>query len=188
VYIIGDIVLVAIIFVALCIVAVVSGLVYRYRNKVYQRNSRKIYYVAGFLFTNLGTPDESVALIRKNRGPNHMAGKLNGIGGKILPDETAQSAMIREFKEETGVEFYPWIKFCTLSSSRYEVEFFWGHARPDTELISMTDEKVDWYKLRNLPLQLSTFAKIDPLHLVENLRWLIPLALDELVYEAHIKE
>ena len=44
-----------------------------------------------------------VALIRKNR-PEWQAGKLNGIGGKIEDGEHPRYAMVREFREETGVE------------------------------------------------------------------------------------
>ena len=43
-----------------------------------------IRYVLGFLFT----PDEDrVVLLQKTHGPQNMAGKLNGIGGKIEPGE-----------------------------------------------------------------------------------------------------
>ena len=57
-------------------------------------------YVVGFMFS----PDKQfVALIRKNR-PEWQAGKLNGIGGKIEVGEFPRGAMVREFREETGVE------------------------------------------------------------------------------------
>jgi 8-oxo-dGTP diphosphatase len=57
-------------------------------------------YVVGFMFS----PEKHiVVLIRKNR-PEWQAGKLNGIGGKIEPNEAPIDAMVREFREETGVE------------------------------------------------------------------------------------
>jgi 8-oxo-dGTP diphosphatase len=43
-----------------------------------------------------------VVLLVKNR-PDWMAGCLNGVGGKVEPDETPLAAMVREFKQETGV-------------------------------------------------------------------------------------
>ncbi len=36
-------------------------------------------YVAGFLFTNINGSTPSVVLIRKNRGPAGMKGKLNAV-------------------------------------------------------------------------------------------------------------
>lgn len=55
-------------------------------------------YVLGLAFT----PDDHVALIKKNR-PEWQAGLRNGIGGKIEPGEEPENAMEREFFEETGV-------------------------------------------------------------------------------------
>ena len=66
-----------------------------------------IYYVVGFLFN----PDMTeVVLIKKNR-PDWQKGLLNGVGGKIESGEDPITAMIREFKEETGVEIYNWNLF-----------------------------------------------------------------------------
>ena len=56
-------------------------------------------YVLGFAFNLLGT---RVVLIEKNR-PAFQKGYLNGIGG-ITKYEALQDAMVREFKEETGLE------------------------------------------------------------------------------------
>ena len=59
-----------------------------------------IYYVVGFLFN----PDMTeVVLIKKNR-PDWQKGLLNGVGGKIESGEDPITAMIREFKEETGIK------------------------------------------------------------------------------------
>lgn len=70
-------------------------------------------YVVGFMFSMVefysGTYP-MVALIRKNR-PEWQKGRLNGIGGKIEPGELPDDAMVREFKEETGLEFKGWRQF-----------------------------------------------------------------------------
>ncbi|CAN2532559.1 hypothetical+protein [Methylocapsa aurea] len=59
----------------------------------------KMAYVVGFLFDgNCGR----VTLIEKRR-PAWMAGRLNGIGGKIEPGEAPLAAMYREGAEEIGV-------------------------------------------------------------------------------------
>lgn len=62
-------------------------------------NTKK--YVIGFAFDE---SRERVVLIEKDR-PEWQAGKHNGVGGKIETyDESPVAAMVREFKEETGVE------------------------------------------------------------------------------------
>lgn len=58
------------------------------------------YYVLGFAFN---TEKTEVVLIKKNR-PNWQKDKYNGVGGKVEKDEPHMNAMIREFREETGVE------------------------------------------------------------------------------------
>lgn len=60
-----------------------------------------VYYVLGFGFS-----DEKLVLIEKDH-PANQKGKLNGVGGKIKPDEDAWAAMTREFREETGVHIAP---------------------------------------------------------------------------------
>ncbi len=62
-------------------------------------------YVAGFAFRHNREGDHAhVLLIRKNR-PEWQAGLLNGIGGHVDVDEDmCIHAMVREFREETGIE------------------------------------------------------------------------------------
>jgi 8-oxo-dGTP diphosphatase len=73
-------------------------------------------YVLGFAFSRDG---EEIVLINKNR-PEWQKGKLNGIGGKIEPEDNCPNdAMIREFKEETGVATFigglcGWHHFATM--------------------------------------------------------------------------
>jgi len=56
-------------------------------------------YVLGFAFNG-----NNVLLIRKTR-PAWQAGRLNGVGGKVEPEDWCLAeAMRREFKEETGVD------------------------------------------------------------------------------------
>lgn len=57
-----------------------------------------------FTFHSLSYEDCSYALIQKGR-PSFLAGKLNGIGGKIeLDDNTPREAAARELYEESGIE------------------------------------------------------------------------------------
>lgn len=128
-------------------------------------------YVAGLLFR-----DDEVALIRKNR-PDWQAGKLNAVGGKVEPSEYPVYAMRREFAEEAGYQppLTDWRQFCTLEHPHRggEVHFFtamWDQGiGPITK--NMTDEPVDWYKVRDV---LAPSYQL----IIPNLRWLIPLALN----------
>ena len=116
-------------------------------------------YVAGFLFWG-----NDVWLIRKNK-PDWQRGRINGIGGKIEFGETPLEAMIREFKEEAGVEIHLWNHYCTITDEKdWKVYFY--HAHSGAELKTMTDEEVIKCDTRNLPPEV-----------LPNLAWLIPMAM-----------
>lgn len=122
-------------------------------------------YVVGFLFNREGT---EVALIRKNR-PAWQSGRLNGLGGKIEPLESAMVAMTREFEEEAGVTVKGWEKYAMLIGPDYLVDVFRAF---DSEALSkvrtMTDEEVE-------VIQVDALQNTNTL---SNLQWLIPLALN----------
>jgi 8-oxo-dGTP diphosphatase len=125
-------------------------------------------YVLGFLFDD----DENVVLVRKNK-PAWQCGLLNGVGGKIEPNETELKAMVREFTEETGVDTsaLPWRKFCIMKGIDFIVHCFtvtdttaWDNASTqESEEIEKTDLVGLW---------------IGNDH-ISNLRWLIEMALDK---------
>jgi 8-oxo-dGTP diphosphatase len=79
-------------------------------------------YCLGFAFDDLGR----VCLITKDK-PDWQKGKLNGVGGSIEPGEMPIDAMVREFKEETGVEvpIWRWTHFGTMQGiAGWQVELF----------------------------------------------------------------
>lgn len=123
--------------------------------------------VAGFLIDG---ERSRVALIRKGK-PAWMAGKLNAIGGKMESGETPLEAMKREFKEETGATVEDWRHFCTLVFRGARVHFFVSF-EPGHKLKCMEVEPVGWYELS----WLHGLSKED---MVPNLRWLLPMAMDE---------
>ncbi|MGF1470980.1 MAG: NUDIX hydrolase [Rubrobacteraceae bacterium] len=128
-------------------------------------------YVAGFCFSDCG---EKVALIRK-LNPEWQRGCLNGIGGKVEPDESLYGAMVREFEEETGARVEGWRLFCTATTEEDRLHFF--TARGDlTTLRSVEAEEVVTVDVGEIPA----------LDTIPNLRWLIPLALDEGNRGAHL--
>lgn len=123
---------------------------------------RQTNYVVGFLFSS---DTNRVALIRKSK-PRWQNGLLNGVGGKIDPDESPLQAMVREFEEEAGVRITDWRHFCTLRCAHGVIWFY--ESRKDVDLTYRPEEPVDWFVVREIPLLL----------ILPNLLWLIPLALD----------
>jgi 8-oxo-dGTP diphosphatase len=126
-------------------------------------------YVVGFMFNkNL----DKVVLIRKNR-PNWQAGKLNGVGGHVEDGETFYGAMVREFKEETGVEVKDWTRLITITS---EIDCFYSRfyfcIGNVYECNSVTDEKIEVVDVNDLPN-----------NLIPNLKWIIPMCLDPYLKE-----
>ena len=120
-------------------------------------------YVAGFLFSN---DLQNVVLIQKLR-PVFMQGKLNGLGGKINPDEAPLGAMRREFYEEAGIDIRDWSLYTTLSGNHFSVDFFRATHKDVKQARTMTDEKV-------------IIVPVNELHrysLLPNVQWLIHMAL-----------
>lgn len=135
----------------------------------------KTKYVVAFAFNN----DLShVALIRKNK-PEWQKGKLNGVGGKIEKRETPSQAVSREFGEEAGIQKIPcnnWKLFCIMEGTNNDgIEFqVWCYAiKLDLKkIISIEEEKIEIIETKNI-----LFGRLD---IIENLSWLIPLAMDKL--------
>lgn len=66
-------------------------------------------------------------LIRKDRtseGLEWQKGKLNGVGGKVLPDEHPLESMIRECKEETGLDIQNWWNVGRMIGTGWKVSIY----------------------------------------------------------------
>ena len=130
-------------------------------------------YVVGFAFKN-----EKVLLIRKLK-PAWQAGFLNGVGGKCEGNENIYVAMEREFHEEVGV-IIPranWRLFC-ITSARNGMVFFFTTRLNDIKVVQMEDEEPVWVLHRRL----------FQYKVIDNLRWLIPMALAEVRVRASVTE
>jgi len=129
---------------------------------------KKTNYVLGFLFDDTGS---SVVLIQKIK-PKWQAGLLNGVGGKIESRETRHDAMVREFKEETGVDssINDWREFCEMSHSDFSVFCFIARSTEATENVKSQETEI---------VQRIALNELADKRCVSNLRWLIELALDE---------
>lgn len=122
-------------------------------------------YVVGFMFD---TPGAVVVLIRKNR-PEWQAGKLNGVGGKIEPGELAYDAMVREFKEETGLYHTEWQNYAVLESPRSKVWVYRTFVQTNTltSVRTMEDEPIELHNTHRFNYAWEG---------VPNLSWLVPAA------------
>lgn len=124
-----------------------------------------MYYVAGFYITG-----DEVLLVRKTKGPEVLHGKLNAIGGKVDSEDVShEAAMCREFLEEAGHDAIDWDLKGYLSGEGFTVAFlvYYGD-KFDAPEYNDVGEKLDWYKLNDLPDDL-----------VPNLKWLLPLCLSD---------
>lgn len=130
-------------------------------------------YVLGYAFNK---DLDNVILINKNR-PEWMAGKLNGVGGKIEPGEEADDAMVREFEEETGIHttLNNWCRVTTLRKrSEFEINVFTAVTDKIFECVSVTDEIVSVYSVQDIHLLGKKEA------LIYNVPWQIEMSLAKL--------
>lgn len=126
-------------------------------------------YVVGFMFD---FALERVALIRKNK-PAWQAGLLNGIGGKIEPNETAQEAMRRECIEEVGMDT-DWHFYCNCSGLNndgawFSLDCFWSQGALQT-LKAQESEQIEILTLTKVIVRRS--------EMIGNLPWHLELARD----------
>lgn len=123
------------------------------------------HYCLGFLFT---ADRHSIVLIKKQK-PTWQAGKWNGIGGHIEAGESASDAMRRECWEETGVDVDNFERFGTLMGADYTVALFRAFSFDAASVKQMEAEAVALHDAVDLP------------RTIPNLRWLVPMALDDVV-------
>ena len=120
-------------------------------------------YVLALLFT----PDGShIVLMHKTR-PAWQAGRVNALGGKLLPGEGAVDAARREVLEEAGVEVEGWEEFLVWDDPVYRMHAVRAFDPAAAEARTAEDQEVF----------LAPTAALPP-NLIDNLRWLVPLALD----------
>jgi len=121
-------------------------------------------YCLGFMFNENKT---DVLLIEKQK-PLWQAGKFNGIGGKVEEGETSVDAMIREFKEETGIECNQWKYIISMGGEDWNVDVF--TCADDAVFNALTIEQET--------VNLIPICDIEQYPIISNLLWLIPMCLD----------
>lgn len=129
---------------------------------------KKVPSTLGFVFSK---DLKQVLLIRKQH-PEWQAGKINGLGGKTEAGETPEECVSREVREESDLQIpaTSWHKVTKLVWNVWRVEVFATiYEGSFRDAVTLTDEEVEWFDVDQLPAQV-----------ISNLRWLIPLAIDQL--------
>lgn len=121
-------------------------------------------FTLGFIFN---TDQTKVLLIHKLK-PDWQSGKINGIGGKIELDESAEDCITRECREESSLLIEPpeWVKFALLEQTEGNVAVFTARFLGDMSTAVKNDhEDIEWFDVSGLPE-----------NVLSNLIWLIPMA------------
>lgn len=120
-------------------------------------------YVLALLFT----PDRArVVLVHKTR-PAWQAGRVNALGGKLHAGESPVDAARREVREEAGVDVAGWEEFLVWDDAQYRMHAC--RAFDPAAAAAHTAEDQAVFLADALAL---------PANVIDNLRWLVPLALD----------
>ena len=122
-------------------------------------------YVLGFMFDQ----DHKKVLLVEKTSPAWQAGKFNGVGGKLEDGERAVDAMVREFREETGIatDEWDWEYRLDIKSEVFQVLIYMAEGRIDlARKTSVKDSPVRFPVNELPPNQLG------------NLRWIVPFLLD----------
>lgn len=136
-------------------------------------------YSCGFVFNTSLT---KVALIRKNRGPFNMKGRLNGIGGKKEDNENEVECQSREFFEETTVlipkEKWKFVWYIIQIDNENEkiqhiISFFTSTTEDFDNIKTCTDEVIEIHNVSDIMNDVVS----NKLYLMDNLFALIPFAI-----------
>jgi 8-oxo-dGTP diphosphatase len=107
-----------------------------------------------------------VVLMRRTR-PAWQAGRVNALGGGIIDGESPESAARREVREECGVDAAEWSEVLVWEDAEYRMHVMRALSSRASEARTLEDQEV-------------FLADVDalPANVIDNLRWLVPLALD----------
>ena len=120
-------------------------------------------YVLALLFT---ADRHEIVLLERTR-PAWQQGRVNALGGKLRPAERAEEGARREVREEAGVDVAAWDPVLVWRDAQYTMHVV--RAFDDAALRAHTaeDQRVFRAPVNELPP-----------NVIDNLRWIVPLALD----------
>jgi 8-oxo-dGTP diphosphatase len=122
-------------------------------------------YVLALLFTADG---QRVALMRRIR-PAWQAGRINALGGKLGAQESAREGASREVREEAGVE---------IPAGAWEEMLIWEDPIYRLHVVRAFHDGAEAVRtVEDQDVFLADSARL-PAGVIDNLRWLVPLARD----------
>jgi mutator protein MutT len=99
---------------------------------------------------------DQVLLAMKKRG--HGAGRFNGVGGKLDPDESVEQALVRESQEEIGVTPEKFEKMAYITFDLYmkgervfEHVYIFTASKWTGELTESEEVAPEWFDIDKLP-------------------------------------
>lgn len=120
-------------------------------------------YVLALLFT---ANRRQVVLMRRTR-PAWQAGRVNALGGRLVDGESPGDAARREVREESGVDVREWAEVLVWDDAEYRMHVMRAVSELARAARTMEDQEVFLADVESLPA-----------NVIDNLRWLVPLALD----------
>ena len=104
--------------------------------------------------------------MRRTR-PAWQAGRVNALGGKLREGELPHDAARREVREESGVDVAEWAEVLVWEDPEYRMHVMRAVSELARGARTMEDQEVFLTEVDTLPA-----------NVIDNLRWLVPLALD----------
>jgi 8-oxo-dGTP diphosphatase len=133
----------------------------------------RLVYVLALLFT---ADRARVVLMRRTR-PAWQAGRVNALGGKLAAGESPVDAARREVREECGVDVPAWEEFLVWDDPVYRMHALRAFDDAAADARTREDQEVFVADARALPAAV-----------IDNLRWLVPLALDpDVAVPVHVR-
>ena len=107
-----------------------------------------------------------VVLMRRTR-PSWQASRVNALGGGLMAGESAAEAARREVREECGVDVDEWREVISWEDAQYVMHVMSAVSERARQARTLEDQEVFLADVNALPH-----------NVIDNLRWLVPLALD----------
>lgn len=132
-------------------------------------STQRQHFVLGFYFDR--EDPRRVLLLRKHKPGHWQHGRVNAVGGRVEVGETPLAAMIREFREEVGVDQHVWQPTITFTHHLPDQPVSWIHCfrthGPSFPPQECDEGRLAWFREDNLPAEV-----------ISNLRYLVPMHAD----------